>query len=533
MLEQCNADIKILDYTNTQLIVLGDGIGKIQNGTLKLIHIIDIQCYINLTNTIEQYVHKNITIRHPLHLYLLHDIDQIHSLIKRIHPRVVRKRSLDFIGTTIKWLAGNPDHQDLEIINGNIDNLVNNNNNQIIINRKTVERINELSSRNNEILASIKGLDNIKFASDIKTKLKLEIIKEDLKNIEYALHWAKSGIVNSFILSDIEINSIERIMKESNGKFTNIDEQLEFSTVKVAINETCIFYIVSIPISGNNFCENLKLIPVKKNNVINKISHKKILKCNNDIFGIVNECKNFNDVSLCKSKELVNLNNDPCIKNLLTNVKSNCTKINANHITNNEELEPGMLLLNDFNGNITVKKEITTLQGTFIIIFKDTTVEVGTMKYTSKQTSNYQPLPALLQPWGNVDNIEQILSLEMMRELHINNTKHIEAIKRNKTIETTIHISLYIILITTTAVLIIKIFKCNRGTKSKKAEEIKITNVIAEQIEIINKDIQTTSPTQTNENETKQTGTFAFGEGGVNTVLCHQPTYPKLFTFAS
>lgn len=56
----------------------------------------------------------------------------------------------------------------------------------------------------------------------MKMKYKLEIIKEDLRNVGYALHWAKSGIVNSCILSDMEINFVEGVVRNSGGKFTKI-----------------------------------------------------------------------------------------------------------------------------------------------------------------------------------------------------------------------------------------------------------------------------------------------------------------------
>lgn len=71
----------------------------------------------------------------------------------------------------------------------------------------------------------------------------------------------------------------------------------------------------------------------------------------------------------------------------MTNVEPNCMKINANHIPNQEEIEPGMILLNDFKGNVTMDNKSTLLQGTYIIIF--------------------QPLPALVQPWESVDSISR------------------------------------------------------------------------------------------------------------------------------
>lgn len=46
--------------------------------------------------------------------------------------------------------------------------------------------------------------------------------------------------------------------------YKNIDEQLELSSIKVAINKTCIIYIVNVPITGNEVCENLRLKSTKR-----------------------------------------------------------------------------------------------------------------------------------------------------------------------------------------------------------------------------------------------------------------------------
>lgn len=79
------ADVKILDCSNSQLIVLNDGNGKIQEGTNKIIQVIDLQKYAEMANEIEKYVMENINIGHLLHLYLLHNISQIYSVIKKFN----------------------------------------------------------------------------------------------------------------------------------------------------------------------------------------------------------------------------------------------------------------------------------------------------------------------------------------------------------------------------------------------------------------------------------------------------------------
>lgn len=319
-------------------------------------------------------------------------------------------------------------------------------------------------------------------------------------------------------------------MTNSGGKFTNIDEQLEFSSVKVAINGTFIVYIVNVPITGNEVCENLKLKSIKKNNIINKIGYNQIFRCNGRIYGIPKPCKNFNDITVCKATDLINLENNVCIKNLLTNVKPNCTKINADHIADNEELEPGMLLLNDFEGNVTIGGETTRLQGTFIIMFRNSTIEIGTRKFVSRQISNLQPLPAILQLWGPVDNIEQVLSLEMMKDLQLNNTRHIEIIKRDKAIEMTINVSFCILILITISILMVKIRKRKGEELPEEIEKSKTSNMILEQKGTPSGETHSETPSESTVGGDRHTVTFVLKKGGVNATLCK---YPELFTFSA
>lgn len=89
--------------------------------------------------------------------YLEYTISQIKAYISRLKPRVKSKRSLDFLGTAWKWIAGSPDHQDFEIIEKKINNVLENNSNQIIINRLSLEKIKALTNATNEITKILKS----------------------------------------------------------------------------------------------------------------------------------------------------------------------------------------------------------------------------------------------------------------------------------------------------------------------------------------------------------------------------------------
>lgn len=242
-----HAEFQILDYTNSQLVTLKDDTARIQEGTFKIIHLIDLTEYDKMTTEIEGIINNNITRTQELYPFLVHELYQIRTLIARITPKIKRKRSLDFIGSTLKWIAGNPDHHDLEIINDDLRNLTESNNRQVTINKILIEKINEQNLRSNQLMKVVKDNTNIKLELSLRTKYQLRLIKEELLNIEYALHWAKSYIVNSFILSNIEIKTIEDIVKHEGIPNINIEEELEFTDINIAVNGSMIVYILSLP----------------------------------------------------------------------------------------------------------------------------------------------------------------------------------------------------------------------------------------------------------------------------------------------
>ena len=60
---------------------------------------------------------SNITYAHPLRMFLLQQVVNIKGL-KRFSPGR-KERSMDFIGSAWKWIAGTSDGYDFEILNEN------------------------------------------------------------------------------------------------------------------------------------------------------------------------------------------------------------------------------------------------------------------------------------------------------------------------------------------------------------------------------------------------------------------------------
>lgn len=154
----------------------------------------------------------------------------------------------------------------------------------------------------------------------------------------------------------------------------------------------------------------------------------------------------------------------------------NCIEIDNSHIPTVEEISPGTLLLNKFNGTILVDGEAKDLTGTFIIQYQNATLMVNRQAYTAREVSILKPLPPIVQP--TFRTFEEVLTLQAMKELHLNNTGHIKLIeKENRTSYltnfglTTVALSF---LVTTTILKVISKRRRNTATTAPTIETITI-----------------------------------------------------------
>lgn len=462
--------MQILDYSNSQLIKINTGPAKVQNGTFKIIHIIELEGYEKLIASLEDTLYPESN--HSLYPFLSHEVQVIKNHLQRLKIKTKNKRSLNFIGTAWKWIAGSPDHHDHEIIKNKMNNVLINNNRQTVINKLTVGRINEITNITNKILRTLKENSQDKDRIIWEIKYKLDIIKEEVVNVAYALHWAKANIVNSYILTSSEISIAEQILK--NIPFVNIDEAFEFTNVKIASDGKNIIYIISLPTTGPNSCNTFLLKTVRTGIKINKIPYDSILECKDKLYGIINKCQSFNSHTICSLSDIIDISNSTCIPKLLKSQISTCPLVNNQHIPSMEEISPDVLFLNQFNGPVRVDNETIWLNGTYIIKHVNTRIEVNNKLFETNEVTKHQPLPAILQPKSKAAAVEEELSLEMMKELSLNGTAQISLLNTKNTINLATNISLtVVVLLSIMFYLVPKLLRKKNKIDMKKHSETK------------------------------------------------------------
>lgn len=193
-----SAQSKITDYSHSSYIPVIDGNVMIWNETRVVRH---------STNLTENS-----------HMRKLLDVDLQHTRgllsILNIHHRLVR--SLDFLGSALKVVAGPPDAADFEIIRFSESQLIESNNTHVIINTETQNQINRLTDTVNKILAA-KQQDAVDTPHLYETLLaRNRMLISEIENLMLTITLAKSKIINPSILNH---NDLKIILPKCSQKF--------------------------------------------------------------------------------------------------------------------------------------------------------------------------------------------------------------------------------------------------------------------------------------------------------------------------
>ncbi|XP_017489914.1 PREDICTED: uncharacterized protein LOC108378125 [Rhagoletis zephyria] len=281
------------------------------------------------------------------------------------------------------------------------------------------------------MLNTIRKDDNVLTEILINLQNRIRLIKEELINIRYAVQWAKHNIINSVMLSKEEVELSISKLREDEVPFKSAEEALELSKVNVFSQDMKIVYMVKIPLTLKETFGRIIIRPVKRiNNIVIKTEYNEILKGKYTLFGIKNKCESYNDVTICKETHLVDLSKDLCVTRIINSLNSTCSTTNGHHVPTLEEIKPGVILLNQFNGKLEADETSQEVNGTHVIIFYNSTIKINSQTFSNIEIKPIETIPAILQPIPLENDHIELLSLEALKDLHINNTHRINSLKK-------------------------------------------------------------------------------------------------------
>jgi len=330
-------------------------------------------------------------------------------------------RSIDFLGSALKFVAGTPDHGDFELLSTTQNFLVENNNKQKSINNEFQEKINEIS---NQINVMRKYFESNSVISNEKEKTIFLLLQnrnnkiiENLNTVTLSIIMAKNNIINPLLLSNLELN---HVTEEKNIKIT-IENLLSVSKLTVAQSLNMIYYIIKIPIVKNS-CNFLKLYPVIHNNTVIKLSYHEAANCRNETIPICN-CNVTTTGHICQTAV------DSCLFNLLNKNSADYPSQSAYHIPKIQEISEGVILLNDVPPTLVHDNGPLTVKGTVLLTFSNQ-IQINETTYQVIKKNIFNPEPPKLISI-NITEYKKELSLPLLNKLHIDNTNHIKTLNEN------------------------------------------------------------------------------------------------------
>lgn len=200
------ASAHVTDYSQARYIPVVDGEILVWEEFAYVTHTANLSEYGRVieetTNMIDMF---------PLsHMKKLLSVDTAHlqDLLESlgVHHRVAR--SLDFLGSMLKVVAGTPDASDFEKIRFSEMRLVESSNRQIQINTKTQNQINQLTSTVNSILRSAKT-SQIDTGHLYETLLaRNRMLMAELQNLMLAITLARINFVSLHILDHEDLKTV-------------------------------------------------------------------------------------------------------------------------------------------------------------------------------------------------------------------------------------------------------------------------------------------------------------------------------------
>lgn len=414
MITLCTAitSMKITDLEDRPLALFKIGQMKMRTGTLKIIHVIEIQkiknLFVEITNKFKLLEQDN---------NIIEEIDRMEDLISRITPYPTRMRRWDFLGKIHKWFTGSPDADDLRYIEKNLNELKANDNLQIRINQEVTDKVNEISRMINYQTTNDPNWDQLYLINQLRE------LKEKIEAVQDAITLAKKQIVSHKLLTLPEIHLLaENLIKA--GIRINIPEQaLNFVNPTIGVDRNTIHYILTVPRIKTTTYHMYRVEPIIKRGEIVDLPTQIYATNFPEVLAVFGECKKFNDLYLCNRNEVKHVKKDECVGRILFSGKATCQfKKSPNDYNRIIEISSSTILIN--NEQVSIKDEFINknISGSYVIEYNNETISLNGKKFTNHVVHTKDEQSIFKATWRpNVQKkIIETLKISNLKEIKTN-----------------------------------------------------------------------------------------------------------------
>lgn len=421
-------------------------------------------------NHIEK-IASSFKIRDHLHETLMRKIVIAREKVRSLQPHRQKRGLINALGTVLKYIAGNPDQEDLQIIQQSIgtlqtreNELTNNQMKQIKINNNFQNRINNVTNTLRKISSQISLINNTLRQDAIVEHMNLifstDLLIHALEDLEEQIEFSRQNLLSKNILSLEDKEYIFQKLIRQDLKLQFIDEIFLYSSGSITISKDNVVILVKIPILDDNLYELLELQTLNINHTKISTDIQWVAKNQNRIIPQHSKCK------ICDDSLTLE---DECIYKILTHQKPKCSMIKTERQTRIKEIMRGIIFI-----DTKTKLEVFSSCGDSRVVSEPTVIEtenctINVLNYTFHSEEQFKLKQEYLVPTYNKQPETVNDVYDEPEELKIDNLKFLEEVQlyQRTTVVGGTTIILTIIIISFLFLVIII-----RKNKSKQAKDI-------------------------------------------------------------
>lgn len=389
------------------------------------------------------------------------DVDQIEKTIEslRIHHR--HARSINVLGTALKYIAGTPDYDDFTEVRSKQDELVTASNAQIIINTDMQSQINKLTTTVNTLVSKTKATEiDSGYLYSLLGERNRAVLRE-LDNLALSITLGKLQMINPILLDSSEVSFVLKSEIDLNVSITEI---IVNSKLKILQTENVITFLIKFP-KIIKFCNKKLIFPVVHNNKILSFKVSDVAKCGYKYI-MLKDCKKKSTTSFCKT---FNLENTSCLDTLLNNNTATCNTNSAHNMPPLKEIDDGIVVINNQPSKVIYENVTKTLQtGTYLITF-DNTLKVNSTEFKNCRKIAFKSPEIPIAHTVNLTDHTAILSLQYLHDLNIENLDHISHL----------HLKVRGTFYTSASLFVLIVIICVAYVLAKRQRKVEINNILS------------------------------------------------------
>ncbi|XP_053675583.1 uncharacterized protein LOC128725832 [Anopheles nili] len=392
-------NISMSSLDNVPILAFHRGEARITNGNNYYIHrfnISDIRQDIKILSRAFSLLERN-----QLSTIIEEEFSYAFEMLKITTP-IRRSKRWDTIGTVWKFIAGNPDANDLKLINTTMDDLIKNNNIQVRFNKDLTLQLTEMLLRVKDALQLYK--DSSADFHSLYILMNLKYLTEKLGLITDSITLAKVGITNPRILNSQETDLMMIDIRKQNITVHTISEALAYTNTKIATNNNELLFIISCPRLRKNILNKIQVYGINNIGKQIHVPHPYYLSHKSQMFIVASLDKEFYNT------EDLQEDNTTCIPAIIKGQPASCDFISNPSTQEVITLDRSHLLISSsvwFIFDTTCGIRERNLTGSFIVAYEDCNIFFNN-KTISSNTISFPGSPINLPIYELRSEMKQI-----------------------------------------------------------------------------------------------------------------------------